>query len=451
MNARWWTEQEIQKALQLYEAGYPCDEIGQMLGRTESSVRLKLLSLGLSSRRVEVEPEPEIAAGISVPHVPQPMKTLPLNKPAQELIVESNPYELRARREMELGEQRRAEREKVEDAKRGILEDRILEEFRKTLCNLPPSFAPPLPPPPPPKTATPLIAALVVSDAHIGQTVDPREVAGFGEYNPALSMGRLRHLENEVLRILSGRPVEKLLLLFGGDIHHGQLGHTLEDDLTLPLALQVDLTLNLFFPFIRSLSQAVHKIEAYGVAGNHGRWPGMRKMPTDRRWSNLDTVLYGALADICRHSGLANVSFDDRISSRRTIEAGKFTIELLHGDEIRGGNFCIGGMNREVHNSTLRHLQTGRKPADYYVIGDKHFSASIPFGTGAFVVNGSWVGTDSFGLNFLPAPPSQTLFFLHPTLGKIETHEIRLDHARIEKPLPYQLKPNLEEIICRYL
>ena len=85
------------------------------------------------------------------------------------------------------------------------------------------------------------------------------------------------------------------------------------------------------------------------------------------------------------------------------------------------------------------------------MIGDKHFSASLPFGTGAFIVNGSWVGTDNFGLNFLPAPPSQTLFSCTRSSGKVETHEIRLDHAKLEKPFPYKLKPNLEETVCRYL
>ena len=224
----------------------------------------------------------------------------------------------------------------MNEAKRAVLEERILGEFRSTLMDLPKSFAPSSPPPvcASSEASPPLVAVLVVSDSHIGQVVDPREVSGFGAYNPAISLARLRQLEIETLRILNGRPVEKLVLLFGGDIHHGQLGHSLEDDLTLPIALQVDLALNLFFPFVASLANAAPSIEVFGVGGNHARWPGMKKMPTDRRWSNLDTVLYGVLGDLCRQAGLSNVHFDDRISSRRTIEVGKFVIELLHGDEI---------------------------------------------------------------------------------------------------------------------
>jgi hypothetical protein len=176
----------------------------------------------------------------------------------------------------------------------------------------------------------------------------------------------------------------------------------------------------------------------------------MRKMSTDRRWSNLDSIFYSALGALCEHAGLQNVSYEHRISSRRTIDVLNFRIELLHGDEIRGGSFCVSGMSREVTNATLRNVQVGRRAPDLYICGDKHFSASLPFGTGAFMVNGSFVGTDNFGLNFIPSPPSQTLFFLDPKLGRTVTHEIRLAQAVMPSPLPYDLKPHLQQIVMRH-
>ncbi len=440
MNTRFWSPEEIDKALRLYESGYPWGEIAAIVGRTELSVRLKFLSLGYSTRK--------LCPKTAVPNRP----TLEALRPAPnvEELDDEDYYEERARKELEVGAHRRGERQKVEEAKKAILEDRIVEEFRRHFCAAPPLAAIPAPPPAPSKDRAPLTAVLVVSDAHIGQVVDPLELEGIGNYNPAISLARVRHLEIEAARILRERPVEKLLLLFGGDILHGHLGHTLEDDLTVPIVLQMDFALNIFYPFVYGLSRVVPHLEIHGVAGNHGRWPGMRKMPTDRRWSNLDTILYRALAAICCHSNLGNVTFDERISSRRQIDAGKFRLELLHGDEVRGGAFCTTGMNREVANATLRNVQAGRKTADYFVIGDKHFSASVPFGSGAFIVNGSFVGADGFGMNFLPSPPSQTLFFLHPRLGKTETHEIRLSQAELPEPLPYVLKPNLAELVMHH-
>jgi hypothetical protein len=449
MNSRKWSEPEIARALGLHESGFPPAEIATMLNRTESSVRLKILSLGYSSQRMVID------------HPMDPAPATPMEFPSTEARESSvqapDPepdfYRLRAERELEVGKHRREEREKVEEAKREILGDRIVEEFRRHLCDLPSriEITPPSPVPSVSAASTaPLTGILVLSDMHAGQVVDPRETEGLGVYNPAIMLARLYHLELEARRILATHNVEKLLVLFGGDILHGHLGHTLEDDLTIPIATQVDLALHMLFPFVVSLASVVPALEIHGVAGNHGRWPGMRKMPTDRRWSNLDTVLYGALSALLQQTGAGHVVFDERISSRRTIDVGAFRIQLLHGDEVRGGALCVGGMAKEVSNSTLRHVQRGSAPANYFVMGDKHFTASVPFGTGAFVVNGSFVGLDGFGMNFLPAPPSQTLFFLHPEHGKTETHEIRLDHAAPCNPLPYPLKPSLIEIINQY-
>ncbi len=447
MNTQAWNAAEIEKTLGLYESGFPCGEIATMIGRTEAAVRYKLYSLGYSSRKIRTSADSCI---------PETSSTLPI-PPAQETAShesadeDSDYFRMRAERELEVGSKRRGDREKVEEAKRLLLEDRIVDTFRRHLCDMPPRIEISVPPVVSTRSAgLPLTGVLVISDMHGGQVVDPRETEGLGEYNPAIMIARLRHLELEVGRILSHRAVDKLLLLLGGDILHGHLGHSLEDDLTIPIAQQADLLLHALFPFVMSLAGAVPAMEIYGVAGNHGRWPGMRKMPTDRRWSNLDTVLYGALAALIQHSGAEHITFDDRISSRRTIDAGKFRLQLLHGDEVRGGAFCVAGMTKEVSNSTLRHVQRGSAPIDYYVMGDKHFTASVPYGTGGFVVNGSFVGLDGFGMNFLPAPPSQTLFFLHPNLGKIETHEIRLDLAELGSDLPYPFKPSLAELINQY-
>jgi len=440
MNSRRWSAEETARALALYRSGYASTAIAEMLGRTEASVRLKLLGMGYSSKQLlPAEADQDTS----------PLETLSLPSPK---IAEAEPDSLEdiARRELEAREWRQAERAKIDEAKREILEDRIVAEFHNHLCS---GGMPDLkisPPPVRPRNGTSPTAVLVLSDLHVGQTIDSREIENLGNYSPAVTVSRLHLMELEVARILKDRPIEKLLLLLAGDIVHGHLGHSMEDDLTIPIALQVDLALHLLFQFICRLSTLVPLVEIHGVAGNHGRWPGMRKMPTDRRWSNLDTIVYSSLSALCQAADLKNVATDERFSARRTIRVGNFTIELLHGDQIRGGGYCVSGMTREVTNATLRNLQAGRSAVDYFVVGDKHFSASLPIGSGAFIVNGSFVGVDPFGMNFIPSPPSQTLFFLDPLVGKTETHELRLQNARWPGSLPYQLKPTLEDLVLRH-
>jgi len=152
--------------LELYEGGYRCVEIASMLGRTESSVRLKLLGMGLSSRRI--------------------LSAVAESEPLDEIVTDEVPSEvaedvvrLRAQRELELRERRVEDRKQIDDAKRDILEDRILEEFKRHLCNLPrlEKSAPLTIVPRPGPLHT---AVLVISDVHAGQVIDSREIEGLG-------------------------------------------------------------------------------------------------------------------------------------------------------------------------------------------------------------------------------------------------------------------------------
>ena len=434
-----WTPEACSRLMDLYFAGYSAKQIAAMTGRTEHAVRLRLLGSGYSSRRIKTDGE----ALSSLPPKPSPLPAM-----VEEPVIGQD-YEARARAEMEAQEARRDERGKIEEAKRQLLEDRIAGEFRAHLCDLPRSPLRMVAPAPPEPRTDPMTAVLVVSDAHIGQIVCPQETGQFGCYNPWVTLARVRHLELEVASILSERPVEKLLVLFAGDLIHGRLGHSLEED-SVPISQQVDLAMHLFFHFVTGLSSHACRIEVHGVCGNHGRFPAQRKMPTERRFSNFDTIFYNSLAALCEHSGLENVRFAESVAPRTVIDVGAHRLQLQHGDQVRGGIFAAMGMSKEVTHSTLRHAQNGRKAVDYYICGDKHTPTSLSFGKSSWIVNGSFVGPDNFGLNFAAAPPSQTLFFLHPVRGKCETHEIRLDFAPLSIPMPYPLKPSLEELVTAY-
>jgi len=432
MKAKIWTKSEVGKLLRMLESGHPASVMAKLLGRSEASVRHKILNLGFSSRRVlEADSFDKV-------------ETPPFS---DEIEVTENEIALRAREELERTECRRALREVVQDEKLSLLEERILQEFRAQLADLPVHIQlPSLPPTVANGKAVCDSAVLVVSDCHIGQAVDPRELDVASAYNPAIFLTRLAHLESSVQEILGDHPVRELVILLAGDIVHGQLCHSLEDDLTLPIATQVDLALHSLVHLIGRLAALVPKVEIHSVAGNHGRWPGAKKVPTDRRWSNLDTILAQALQALCS-AKFNNVHFDERISSRRIIDVGDFRILLLHGDQLRGGTYAAAGIQKEISRWLLRSVQQGQRPPDLLVAGDKHISAALPVGFADAIINGSFVGEDVFSQNFNPSHPSQTLFFVRPQIGRTETHVIRLDKANVGAPLPYQFKPSLQSIV----
>lgn len=432
MKTQLWTKAEISRLLSMLEAGHPASEMASLLQRTEASVRHKLLSLGYSSRRLVADND---------------LANESPDDTEQERLVNPQVMAQQAQVELERMEMRRENRALLNDCKTDLLEDRIVAEFRSRLLDYPLRVVvPPLPVVSKAGTVTDDVAVVVISDCHIGQVVDRRETEADLAYNPAVFLARLHHLEIEVARIINQHPVREVVVLFAGDIVHGQLGHSLEDNLTLPIATQSDLALHAFVPFLTRLSRLVERVQVHGVGGNHGRWPGTRKMPTERRWSQLDTIFYQSLQAVCQVN-LANVHFEERFSARRLIDIGKFRMLLLHGDQLRGGTYSSSGIQREMQRWLQRTVQTGQRPPNLIVLGDKHVSANLPVGLGEALINGSFVGEDVFSQNFAPSPPSQTLFFVNPDFGKTETHVIPLKSARVGEALPYNLKPTLDAVI----
>lgn len=434
-----WTESELKKLLKLHGEGYGAAEIARFLeDRSEMAVRIKLLDLGFSSRRRTGVDEmaPSFSGG---------ERKAPANDSGDEL---------RTRAEIAIDRdiQRRIEREQLNLEKQQILEDRILELFERRLQQIgSPIIQAPAFVPAPASTTRPQIPVAIVSDWHMGQIVDPHEIDGVGNYNPALAAARLRLYETELIRIAESVKANDLVLLLCGDLLHGQLGHEAEDNLTLPIADQFELALCILGSFLTSLLGKFSRIQVSGVVGNHGRWPKTKKMPSLRRYSNLDSLVYRALTATFRAANEKRICFDSRISSRRIVEVGGRRIQMQHGDEIRGGAFCSTGAGREIFHGSMRANTQGESPPDLLVCGDKHQSISLPYGKTTMIVNGSFVGVDAYSMRFAPSPPSQTILMLDSENAHLSTHVIRLENAHISLASDYPLPSSSTHLLTPYI
>lgn len=450
MNAREWSTEEFEQAVAFHLDGVPAPEIGRRLNRTESSVRLKLISKGISSRRMadtvtEAPPSPE------TPEVlPEPPASPYRRSVETEEDLRDHPLHDEALRFIEARERRLEIKRQRDVAAAEILQDRLVEVFEEALrdCRLDIQVEPP-------KTTCVKEDAsslcVVVSDTHVGKVTNPNESQGLANYDPAMSVARLHLLEQEVLRMIKlGPPLDEIVVLFGGDIVEGALDHGAEREESLLISKQFALSTSLFSQFLFRLCSAAPSVRVYGVSGNHGRWPGQRKTPTVGRESNLDGLVYSALEQIATAAKVPNIRFDLRDSARQLIDVRGTLIHLAHGDELRGGEFFTAGIKREVHHALLRYAPEGQIP-DLWVVGDKHISMTVPAGHGAFLINGSFVGEDAFSLRFAPSPPSQTAFWICSERGKYLQSQIRLDRARRATPLPYSLSPALQDLVGDYI
>lgn len=422
MKLRIWTSEEFERALALHSGGWTAAEVAKVLGRTESAVRLKLISRGFSSKKLDeavvVDPAPQLEASEA------------------ERIVEQ-----RERRQDEKREQRAA----IER----VLEERLVEVVQTTLRDC--ITAAPIAPPPlsiDRQLDEPTSAVLLLGDLHVGKVCRPEESEGHAFYNPAVALARLHELEVEVARLLAaGPPIEELVVIFLGDILEGVLDHHAEKEDTLLLSQQFALAISVLGQLLLRLPAP--SIIVYGVVGNHGRWPNQKRMPTVGRESNFDRLVYTALESIVTASDASHIQFDLRESSRQLIEVRQSLIQIAHGDQLRGGEYCLTGFKREAYNSALRLGPQGRMP-DLFIVGDKHVSVQIPVGNAAFLINGSLVGEDLYGQRFAPTKPSQTLFWVGETRGKFLQADIDLTDATISASLPYDLSKPLQQLLSTY-
>ncbi len=432
MNAKPWTPEEFDRALELHLAGWAMSDIARAVGRTESATRFKFIARGFSSRRLEDAPSSVV-------------EELPSDRR------EDDEARAEAERIVVEREKRAALRRERDGAVRAVLEDRLVETFREAIdaCELSTTIHAPAPVK---QSANASSAVLLLSDHHFGKVVNPREIErSSGVYNPAVALARLALLETEVLHHLrEGPPVDELVVLFLGDIMEGALDHQAEREESLLISKQFALATTALSQFLIHLASAVPHIRVFGVAGNHGRWPSQRRTPTVGRESNFDRLVYSAIELIIEATGLKTVTFDLRDCSRQLIDIKSLRVQIAHGDEIRGGEFCATGIKREVYSSVLRHGPSGNAP-NLWVIGDKHQTVSLPVGGGEFVINGSLVGEDVFAQRFAPSPPSQTLFWVCPErCRKTLQADIRLDGASASDPLPFALSPELLELLNPY-
>ncbi len=446
-----WTKEEFEETLRLLGMGLTPAQIGRSLGRSETAVRLKVIKAGYSSRVVDpgaAKPSSSSLEGDGS----TPANPAPRSEPSAGGETFHSGVSLEAAHELldmrdERTRNRRERAEAIEIAQR----DRLLDIFREAVsgCLIDYRIHPPQRSAPQPTSAH--AAVLLLGDLHVGKVCSEAETEGRAIYNPAHFVARLALLEREVLQLIEDGPaVDELVILFLGDVVEGHLDHGAEKEDNLLISHQFVLATHLLSQFLLRVASSVETVRVYGVGGNHARWPGQRRPPTVGRESNLDHLVYRGIEMIVEMADAKHIRFCLSEAPRQTLQVKTSTIALLHGDQIRGGDFYVNGIKREVFSSVLRHAPSGNMP-DIWIAGDKHVPQSMSVGLGRWLINGSFVGEDTFGQNFSPASASQTLLWICPSKGKFLQAEIRLDGAVPSDPQPYHLSAKLTELISPFV
>lgn len=297
----------------------------------------------------------------------------------------------------------------------------------------------------------PQSAVLMLSDTHVGQVVHPDQTLGFGLYNFDMFLARLKYLEDAVASILRDHvttDLPELVVCLGGDMLHGNLNHSAEVAQIHTLFSQFYGAGHALAQFLRNLAAYVPAIRIQAVVGNHTRWGTQKRMPTDNRYSNLDSFLYAYVEALTKDIKTINWNLDRQPFALFDVQGFKF--HLSHGDHLRGGDRALGIPNHAVGRMVSGNAQlfgkAGKPSPNYFLVGHMHRGIVLPHARGSVIVNGGFPGLDGFGLmeGFNPVDPTQVFFMVHPRYGKTATYDIQLKFAQVVAGVsPYIIPNNL--------
>lgn len=250
------------------------------------------------------------------------------------------------------------------------------------------------------------IAALVLSDLHFGETVQPYESNGINKFNCMVGSNRLYQIIDKFKRLVTGHQtmykVEKLLLLFLGDMVHGSIHdeYLLTNDLLdIPSAILV----------ARLLILAIHELKVLGIpieinciVGNHART--LVKMPSKKQaQTSYDWVVYMFIQQAFEG--------DDQVAV--IVHPGQFGLVQVYGHRMiiehgymasmsSGTERTLESKLRSMFDSPIYRKATGMQGSsvDYIVIGHTHQAKSGE----RYLVNGCLTGSNEYGMSLRLEP-----------------------------------------------
>ncbi len=446
-----WTEAEEAEFLSLWNAGATNAQIALRFGRSTRSIKQKRRQLSLPPRVSVPTPSADPTQQGNLAYRDRSeLIDAPTSDRTGDRLRDARLHQ--AALELDLVRERRRAATQRSARRCELLERDFYESLRDDLRQHPIS-AIRIRPPEPSLRDNNVAGILLISDSHVGKYVRADQTDDLGSYDPLTYLARLDYLVRTVIDDLGTTgvlPVRELHVLLLGDIVEGLLDHGNEREEKLLMVEQFSVASFTLFEALARLSAAVPDVHVYGVCGNHGRWPHQRRMPTENRHSNFDSLVYSAIRAMAGAAKIPNLHFHLRTESRQIVEVGRFRIHAQHGDEIRGGDLPLRGIQSEVYNSTLRRVMNGRGRIDYWVLGHLHRSATLPLADGNVVINGSFVGLDSYAMRFAPTTASQTLFWIGDA-GKTLQRDIRLQAAPVPVELPFSIPPHLQPLFDRDL
>ncbi len=232
------------------------------------------------------------------------------------------------------------------------------------------------------------IANLLLSDLHIGATLDERELnQGYGWTEAARRLAFVTLQAAEYKSQYRDRQI--LHVYLNGDVIEGLLLHDQADG--APLTEQCIAFLQYMGATLAHLAASYASVKVFCEPGNHGRNKLRHEgRATNQKWDSTETVLYVGLRMMCQR--LENVSFEINRAPALTVPLFDKTMLLTHGDT----HLKIGDPDKQAEsyeralNQINGTLEYG-KHIDLLAVGHFHKGRLLKFRRSAVLINSALV------------------------------------------------------------
>ena len=260
-----------------------------------------------------------------------------------------------------------------------------------------------------------------MSDGHHDQIVVPEECGGLENYNFPISCRRAEKYVDTLLdwtqQTLKPRFQFRVLtvLAYGdhtsGEIHGAVTRSYFRNQFNNCFAIG-----QLHALMFRDMAPYFDQINVVYLPGNHGR----RTVKKDYHGAhdNWDYLVARTAQQHC--SEIKNVSFLIPDAWSVNIDINGVGFNLSHGDDVRGNSgIPFYGMVRRQKGLIALGAAQGGPRIRYFCMGHHHVAASLADIDGELIVNGAWVGTDSYAFNSFSGyrEPSQWIHGVNPRHG----------------------------------
>ncbi len=262
------------------------------------------------------------------------------------------------------------------------------------------------------------VATAFLSDLHLDEVVDPKQVGGVNAYNRGIAEKRLRKFFDSTLQLtfdhMKGIKIEGLVLPLGGDIFSGNIHEELRLTNEATMFQSMLYWSEKLAAGIQMVASEFKSVHIPCVVGNHGR-TSHKPVAKNRPQDNFDWFLYHLLARFLKD--VPNITWSISESADEMFRIYDTTFLLTHGDQFRGGGGISGLLSPLMigsHRKSKRQ-QAIRRPYDWMVMGHWHQYSMFK----GIIVNGSLKGYDEYAFisNFDFEPPRQAYWLTQPRHG----------------------------------